>query len=193
LEESDIEKNYFDYKDHWLTAEEAKEAGLYANVEDTEAENIPDNVSGMKFSDLVKLFEPSDSLFPDWVNRIAPTKPDNSNFIDMDIKLLRDAYGLDEEKYPKPEDVLNYVKKREQEYKDLDSAKTTAENDLATATQTITDKDAEIAELKEKPGADPANVDTDTDPKGGDPKEPKPAEDFFGAMADCMKVLNPEK
>lgn len=111
----------------------------------------------------------------------------------MDIKLIRDAYGLDEEKYPKPEDVLNYVKEREQKFQDLETAKTKAETDLATANQTITEKDAEIAILKEKPGAESATATTDTDKKGGEEKEDKPAQDFGSAFAECMQILKPRK
>ena len=193
LENKVVEETYFDYEDHWLTADEAQKAGLYENVEEEEAENVPKDVLNMKFSDLVKSFEPTNSIFPEWINRIAP-KTINSNIIDMDIKKLRDVYNLDEEKYPTEDDVLNYVKKREKELSDTNEAKTKAESDLATANQTIEDKDAEIATLKEKPGAKSATANKPTDKnKTSEEEEDKGADNFFDAYNTCMEILEPEK
>ena len=193
LDNKVVEEKYFNCEDHWFTAEEAQEEGFYESIEENEAENVPQNASSMKFSDLVKTFEPSNTIFPDWINRIAP-KTINSNIIDMDIKNLREVYNLDEEKYPTEEDVLNYVKQREQEHKGLQEAKNQADSDLATANQTIEDKDAEIATLKEKtPGAQSAQINKDTDKTDGADSEDKPAEDFGTAFATCMQIIKPSK
>lgn len=193
LDREEVEKKYFDYEDHWFTAEEAQEEGLYENVEEDEAENVPKNVLNMKFSDLVKTFEPSNTIFPDWINRIAP-KSINSNTIDMDIKKLRDVYNLKEEEYPTEDDVLNYVKDREKELSDANEAKETAEKDLKTANQSITDKDAEIVNLKEKPGANSATVNKSTDKnKTGEEEEDPGADNFFDAYNTCMEIIEPQK
>ena len=88
---------------------------MYLNIEEYVAENVPQNALNMKFSDLVKLFEPTNSIFPEWINRIAPLSTDSSiQFIDMDITRIRAAYNLTEETHPTEDDVLNYEQAREQ-------------------------------------------------------------------------------
>lgn len=191
LDQKEVEDNYFDYKDHWFTADEAKEEGFYQNIDERESEAIPENASTMKFSDLVKHFEPSNTMFSNWTNKVGipfPKAKDNSKIIDMDIKLLRDAYGLDEEKYPKPEDVLNYAKKREQEFKDLETAKTKAENDLATEQQKVKDLEQEVKELKDEDGADPADVTPPVDPKANDPKDEAFKDDFLDTYSELKEL-----
>lgn len=204
LDAKDVEEKYFDYKDHWLSADEAREAGLYLQVESEEAENVPQNISGMKFSDLVKLFEPTDSVFANWINRVAP--PFNNEpevvdgptptpetmqpiFIDMDIQKIRDAYGLTDDKYNEESAVLAYIADREQKQIDLQAAKDKAETDLATANQTIAEKDAEIAALKQEPGDKPASATLDTDPNTAPADGDKPAESFGEAFAKNLKLI----
>lgn len=195
LDETEVEKKYFDYKDHWFTASEAEEAGLYANVEDFEAENVPQNASNMKLSDLMKLFEPSNTIFSNWIGRIAPESQiateteDNLTFIDMDINKIRAAYNLTEEKYPTEEDVLNYVAAREQELADSIAARQTAETNLETANATIAERDstieglnARVAELEAGAGAPPANAFAE-----GDGGADEPATDFRSALAEANK------
>ena len=198
LDEAEVEKKYFDYKDHYFTAEEAQEEGLYAQVEDYEAENVIQNAASLKFSDLVKLFEPTNSIFTDWIGRISPESKvtpetdDTLNFIDMDIVKIRAAYDLTEEAYPTEDSVLAYVAKREKDIKDLENAKTKAETDLATANQTIVAKDAEIVALGKKPGAKSATVTPATDNLEV-VDEDAPADDFHSAFSACMDVLNPKR
>ena len=195
LDETEVEKKYFDYKDHWFTASEAEEAGLYANVEDFEAENVPQNASNMKLSDLMKLFEPSNTIFSNWIGRIAPESSiitetdDNFNFIDMDINKIRAAYNLTEEKYPTEEDVLNYVAAREQELADSIAARETAESNLETANATIAERDstieglnARVTELEAGAGAPPANAFAE-----GDGGVDEPISDFRSAFAEANK------
>ena len=201
LDEKEVEQKYFDYKDHWLTADEARDAGLYIQVEDEGAENVPQNAAGMKFSDLVKLFEPSNSVLPDWINRVAPpaeesiietetaTDTQQPNIIDMDIQKIRDAYGLTDEKYNDEAAVLAYITDREQKYNELQTAKDKADADLATANQTISEKDAEIADLKKEPGANPASAPLDTDPKNTPADGDEPAGSFSEAFAKNMKII----
>lgn len=201
LDEAEVEKKYFDYKDHWLTASEAEDAGLYAQVEDFEAENVPQNASAMKLSDLMKLFEPTNTIFTNWIGRIAPESKitpetdDTLIFTDMDISKIRALYPvLTEDKYPTEESVLNYLTQREKDFTDLQTAKDKAETDLATANQTIKDKDAELVAMGKKPGAESAVATPETDKIDDDVKdEDKPAGDFFSALGTCMNVLNPKK
>ncbi|WP_372775643.1 head maturation protease, ClpP-related [Mangrovibacterium sp.] len=188
LQKDDVVAKYFDYTDHWLTADEAKAAGLYENIEEDEAENVPKNASALKFSDLVKLFEPKNTLFPDWINRIAQS-PENLNILDMDIHKIRAAYGLKEEDYATEDDVLNYVKTREKELSDAKAAQDAAVNELATAKKSIEDKDAEtetlkaqVETLKKGPGAENKKTTETTDKGGADVED--------GLTADDIKLYN---
>lgn len=191
LDETEVEKKYFDFQDHWFTAEEAKAAGFYTQIEEEEAENVPQNAFGMKFSDLVKLFEPKDSFFPDWINRIAPAIPkENLDFTDMDIKKMTAAYGLPDD--TSEEAVLAHVAKREKEIADLIAAKTQAETDLTAANKKVTDLEAEVTTLKKEPGADPAQVNNQIDPVKPE-GEPEGARDFGTAFAECMQIIKPSK
>lgn len=199
LDEAEVEKKYFDYKDHFFTADEAQEEGLYAQVEDYEAENVIQNAASLKFSDLIKLFEPSNTIFTDWIGRIAPeskitTETDETLiFKDMDISKIRALYPvLTEDKYPTEESVLDFIKNRETEFEDLRQAKTKAETDLATANQTITAKDAELVALGKKPGAPSASVAPETDKLETEDDE-EPAKDFMSAFSNCMNILKPQK
>lgn len=202
LDETEIEKKYFDYKDHWLTASEAEESGLYTQVEDYEAENVPQNASTLKLSDLIKLFEPSNTIFSNWIGRIAPESkitPENDDtliFTDMDITKIRAAYGLTEDKYPTEDSVLAYVEAREQELDDSIAAQATAVTDLAartaslaTAEEAVADANlniqqltARVIELEAGPGAKSAAAIAEDD-AGAD----EPITDFRSAFAEANK------
>lgn len=192
LDEKDVEKKYFDNKDHWFTADEALAEGFYSKIEDDEVENVPQNASTMKYSDLIKFFEPKNSiLWPEDETSDEEDTPDEIlDFIDMDTKKLTAAYKLPEDS---TEDaIVAHIAKREQEIADLTAAKTKAETDLATANQTIKDRDAEIVALKKEPGAKPAGVNNEVDPPKPE-DEPEGAKDFGTAFADCLNILNPKK
>lgn len=195
LDEAEVEKKYFDFKDHYFTAEEAQAEGLYAQVEDYEAENVIQNAASLKFSDLVKLFEPTNTIFTDWIGRIAPEShitietEDTLIFTDMDISKIRAMYPvLIEDKYPTEESVLDYLKNRETEFTNLQQAKTKAETDLATATQTITAKDAELVALGKKPGAKSATVAPEND--NLETEEEKEPSDFWTALHANLEIVN---
>jgi ATP-dependent Clp endopeptidase proteolytic subunit ClpP len=198
LNKDDVTARYFDYTDHWFTADEAKAEGLYVNVDDYEAENVPQNAASLKFADLVKQFEPSNTTFANWIGRIAPESKiipvteDTLIFIDMDINKIRAAYNLTEDKYPTEEDVLNYVHAREQELADSIAARETAESNLETANNTIAERDttivglnARITVLEAGPGAITATAITDGD-EGAD----EPVSDFRSAFAEAIKFKN---
>lgn len=198
LDKETVESKYFDYEDHYFTAEEAKAEGLYQNIDDFEAENVPQNASTLKFTDLVKQFEPTASIFSDWIGRIAPQSKitpetdDTLIFTDMDISKIRDVFNLTEEKYPTEDSVLDFMRNHVTEHANLQQAKTKAETDLATANQTIAAKDAEIVALGGQPGAQPAAAASDTEPQGG-ANDDEPAKDFMTAFSSCMNVLKPQK
>lgn len=66
---------YMDYKDHWLTAEEALEEGLIHAIEDYESEDAPpSNISNMAFEEVMNLYrkkeDGQDNFFTRMANRI---------------------------------------------------------------------------------------------------------------------------
>lgn len=176
LDKEAVESKYFDYKDHWFTAEEAKAEGLYSQVDDYEAENVPQNASAMKFSDLVKQFEPSDSIFVNWIGSIAPKNKSNSNFIDMNIKVLAKACGLPDD--ATEQDVLDWIEEHgnpvdeTEETEETQEEEETEEEETTEETEELDPKDQEIANLKAQlaaknraPGATNKKVVKSTDAK----------------------------
>lgn len=66
---------YMDYKDHWLTADEALEQGLIHEIEDYESEDAPPaNISNMAFEEVMNLYrkknDGQDNFFTKMANRI---------------------------------------------------------------------------------------------------------------------------
>jgi len=57
LSEEEIKKQFYDYKDHWLTAKEVEEMNLISKVEDYETEGLPTDIEKMSFQDVMKYFE----------------------------------------------------------------------------------------------------------------------------------------
>lgn len=55
--EEEIERDYFDGNDHWLSAKDAEAAGMIAGIESFEAENVPDSPDMMSEADWQKHFE----------------------------------------------------------------------------------------------------------------------------------------
>lgn len=177
LKKEDLEAKYFDFKDHWLTADEAKEEGLYSQVDDYEAENIPQNASKMSLLDLVKQFEPSNSIFADWIGRIAPKNITHTNSeIDMNVKVLAKACGLPED--ATEQDVLDWIEKHgnpvdeTEETEETQKEEETEEEETTEETEELDPKDQEIAllkaqmaALKKAPGAKDKKVVKSTDSK----------------------------
>lgn len=80
----DILAKYFDYKDHWLTAEEALEEGLIHEIEDYESEDAPpSNIANMAFDQVMNLYREKstgkESFVTQMANRVrqlfAPANP----------------------------------------------------------------------------------------------------------------------
>jgi ATP-dependent Clp protease, protease subunit len=68
----DILAKYFDYKDHWLTAEEAKEEGLIHEIEDYESEDAPpSNIANMAFDEVMNLYREKSTGRESFVTQMA--------------------------------------------------------------------------------------------------------------------------
>lgn len=77
-----IKAEYFDYIDHWLTAEEAEVAGM-VKVEDYDSDKLPDNIKNMSMDKVAALYrdnqdEPSASLLQKVIAKVEDfLKPKN--------------------------------------------------------------------------------------------------------------------
>lgn len=201
-EKAEIEKSWFDYSDHWFTAEESLEEGFIDEVLEDKKAKVPEDIAALSFQEVMDRFEkvaPPESAtekVKHWITNLFTVQNNHQNLEDdMDPKQLRDAFGLDEK--ASDEEILNHAKSLVSENKTLKDGKTKAEGDLKKVTD---EKDEEIKKLKaeneklqKKPGAKTATVETDTDDlKAGDGEE-KAADNFLDAYSACMDVLNPEK
>lgn len=68
----EILAKYFDYKDHWLTAEEALEEGLIHEIEDYESEDAPpSNIANMAFDEVMNLYRDKKTDQENFVTKMA--------------------------------------------------------------------------------------------------------------------------
>ncbi|PRY90591.1 head maturation protease, ClpP-related [Mongoliibacter ruber] len=68
----DIQDKYFDGKDHFLTAEEAKEAGFVNEIEDYESEDAPpSNITNMAFGEVMNLYKKEQHSEESLITRIT--------------------------------------------------------------------------------------------------------------------------
>lgn len=197
----DIEAKYFDYEDHWLTADEAKAENFLDEIEEREAK-IPANVTSMAYSDIVNQFneimkpEPKRFNVLNWLNNLPlmNKKNDEMNLADVITILNLDSKTSER-------DVLDHIKKLASDNITLtterDQSKTglKAEQDAHAETrkklkdeqdahvQTKTDLDTQIENLKKGPGAESHQVTKETD----DGKT-KQENDFLSA--DDLNIFN---
>ena len=171
----DVQAKYFDYKDHWLNAEEAKNDGLIDMIEKGE-NKISNKVTSMslqevmdKFNSLVKGKTIFDKLISNVNNIFSPT-----DFTDMDIKLLRNACGLAED--ASEQQVLDFIEQMKLKATATDQEPVVTPEDPEPEPESVepdsdvTEKDKEIANLKQQisnlkkaPGAPDKKVSKQTD------------------------------
>jgi ATP-dependent Clp endopeptidase proteolytic subunit ClpP len=75
MSEEDVKEKYLNYKDHWLDAEEALEAGFIDEIEEYESEDAPpSNITEMAFNEVLNLYrakeEKSESFLDKVVNKV---------------------------------------------------------------------------------------------------------------------------
>lgn len=57
MSKEDVQAKYLNYKDHWLTAEEAKAAGFISEIEEYESEDAPpSNIAELAFGEVLNLY-----------------------------------------------------------------------------------------------------------------------------------------
>lgn len=161
----DIEAKYFDFEDHWLTADEAKTENFVDEIEEREAK-VPANITNMAYSDIVDQF--SEIMKPEakrfnvmnWFSNLLPI---NKNDDEMNLSDVITVLNLDPKTSEK--DVLEHIKnlsvgnttiitERDQARTDLK-----AEQDAHAVTQkTLVDVQSQVEILKKGPGAETNDI-----------------------------------
>ena len=198
-----IKAKFFDYKDHWLNADEAEKEGFIDVVEKGD-NKVSNKVTNMSLSEIMNQFDTLvkgrsmfDKFFSQAHDFFTP-----QNFIDMDIKVLRKACGLADD--ASEQDVLDFLAKKKEENDDTsgeDDAQDDNEDDAAAddagtgddagadddqadpKDKKIIDLENQIAILKKAPGAVDKKVTKETD-------SDKPATDSFSTYQKARVTLD---
>lgn len=93
----DIKSKYLNYKDHFLTADEAKEEGFVDIIEDYESEDAPpENIANMAFGEVMNFYKEKDRT------------QNEAGLIDRIKASLKKTFNLKEKPEPDPK-ILNRV------------------------------------------------------------------------------------
>lgn len=104
----EIKTKYFDYKDHWLNADEAKAEGFIDVIEKGD-KRVSNKITNMSLSEIMNQFDSlvkGKSLFDKFFTQAHDFFTPN-NFLDMDIAKLRTACGLAEN--ATEQEVLDFI------------------------------------------------------------------------------------
>ncbi len=109
-DKADIENKYFDYDDHWLSADDAFEEGFVDIIDEKEVQ-IPKNIKSMNYADIISEFEKmmneeKHSRRQNWFSSFFNFKIDNS--IDMNLSEILDILGLDAK--TSEEDAIEHIR-----------------------------------------------------------------------------------
>lgn len=72
MTEAEVKEKYLNYKDHWLDADEAKEAGFVHEIEEYESEDAPpSNISQMAFGEVLNLYKEKEARSESFIDKIV--------------------------------------------------------------------------------------------------------------------------
>ena len=72
MTEAEVKEKYLNYKDHWLDAEQAKEAGFIHEIEEYESEDAPpSNISQMAFGEVLNLYREKETKSESFLDKIV--------------------------------------------------------------------------------------------------------------------------
>lgn len=159
----DVENKYFDFEDHWLSAEEAKTEKFIDEIEERDV-NVPKDIAGMKFLDIVSQFEelvkPEPKKFNvlSWWNNFFNNKTDEMNLTEL-IKVCNlDAKATEA-------DVLEHIKNLISGQETLKTDKAKLDGDLkaerdahAETKRELDETKIQVENLKKGPGAESPEV-----------------------------------
>lgn len=193
---AEVEKKWFDYQDHWLTAEEAQNEGLVDDLVEEKA-RIPENVENRDFHQLVNTWRSvlpperrSNRLVAFFENLFSgetqekPNPESEINDDNMDLTRMRAALGASDT--ATEEEMIAQVETMRNELQTARASLTTMNQDLQTARTQLQTAQDELSDLRNEPGDDPANVDPPLNPHAD---QDKPAGTFHEAMLACMNLL----
>jgi hypothetical protein len=212
----EVNKKWFDYNDHLMTSEEAKDAGLVDDILEVNGK-VPQNISALSIQQVMNLY---DSGFADEsiIDRFASTvrnvfkefSPKNlitdmkkkylnlSKFLGTEIESVDGKLTLTDEVLdkieafiPTHETVAASLETTKAEKLAVITERDTATAALAIANEKVTALETEIAELRKKPGAQSATVKTETETGA----EEVSAHDFKPGtpLAERIAILNAER
>jgi len=188
-----IKATWFDGEDHWFSAAEAKEFGFVDEIVgeklkvSDKVKNLDYNEIRARFDELIKpVVQKKQNGLIQWMNNLFPhSETQELPQDDMDIKLLRDAFGMDDS--ATEDQVLAQITALKTEKAVLEQQlRDTASSLEAEASQHAATA-SELEELKKAPAAQSAVAAVDTDAVD---TSPKAANDFFEAFASCKEVLS---
>lgn len=192
---SEVEVEYFDCQDHWLSADEAQAEGFIDEIIEKKA-TISQKEAAREYKEMVAIF--SNTITSDrrkgklvaWIeNLFTPVAEQQETFSkDMDIKTMQAALSLSDT--ATETDVLASINKLKSDYSASQAALAAAVAEKNTLTQDLTRLKAEKAtieqeleDLKKEPGAPPAAVDPNPEPVESEPKN------FGEAFLSVMKTF----
>lgn len=176
LDPEQVKSKYFDYKDHWLNADEAVAEGFVSVIEKGN-KRVSNKVTNMELEEIMDQF---DSLvkgrsFFDKIFTQAHDFFTINNNNEMDIKALRKACGLADD--ATEQDVLDWIgehgkpvdetEEETQEEEETEEEETTEETNTDVKDQEIANLKAQVEALKKAPGAKDKKVSKETDSKSG--------------------------
>jgi ATP-dependent Clp protease, protease subunit len=188
----EIKSTYFDYKDHFLTADEALSEG-FAGLIEKGALKISDKITSLTHDEVINQFNKmvkNRTIFDKWFSDAMDFFTPN-NFVDMDIKTLRKACGLADN--ATEQDVLDWIaehgkpvdqtEEETQEEEESEEEETTEETNTDEKDQEIANLKAQVEALKKAPGAKDKKVSKETDSKSG-------ANDTFKTYTSAREVFD---
>lgn len=83
MPEEDVRNNYFDYRDHWITAQEANELGFIEEIESYKGQEPKEGVENMTHAQLIQAFKPIEQPTP------QPNAAHESVFANLKQRILQ--------------------------------------------------------------------------------------------------------
>lgn len=166
----DLKSKWFDYKDHLMTADQAKEEGFVDVIEDYVAENIPSGISNLDHKGIFEFYLTQNNTNMNWEKIVNGIK--SILGIEDPEKVTENVQALKDDLSAKDETITGLQKTIDEYAAERITANdkiTGLETDITNANSTIAQHEQTIADLTEKlskrPGASVPKADAEvTDP-----------------------------
>ncbi len=188
----EIRTTYFDYKDHFLNAEEALSEGFTGVIEKGSLK-VSDKITSLTHDQVIDQFNKmvkNRTILDKWFSNAYDLFSPNSE-IDMDIKVLAKACGLSDK--ATEQEVLDWIEEHGKpvdeagETEETEEVEETEEEETTEETEELDPKDQEIADLKAQLAA------KNKAPGAKDKKVVKPTDSKSTAVKDSFKTYSDAK